>query len=143
MTLRRASPLTRRLPGWVLVAALAWAAQAVIPAGGASPAGLAATPAAAAAADTRRRERFIAAADQDIARGKAAVVRLQKRAAIAGAKTKDKLDLEIGHLRLDVFSAEDKLSSLKHAGIDRWREFEAGVNAATARLRRSTDQASA
>ena len=49
------------------------------------------------------------------------------------------LDLQITTLRLDVKSAESKLSELKLAGVERWKEFEGGVGAATARLRKSIE----
>lgn len=38
-------------------------------------------------------------------------------------------------------AAEGKLSEMKQAASARWKEFEADVSAATARLRKSTEKA--
>lgn len=91
--------------------------------------------------DTGKRDAFVAAADKDIAKGKAAVVSLEKKAGMAAADAKAKIDLDITSLQLDVKSAEAKLTEMKKATAVRWKEFEADVNAATARLRKSTDKA--
>ena len=93
------------------------------------------------ATDTTKRDAFVAAADKDIVDGKAAVVSLEKKAgtAVAGAKTK--IDADITALQSDVKSAETKLGEMKQATAVRWKEFEAGVSAATARLRKSTEKA--
>ena len=91
--------------------------------------------------DTTKRDQFIAAADKDIASGKAAVASLEKKAgaAVVGAKTK--IDADITALQSDVKAAETKLSAMKQATAVRWKEFEADVSAATARLRKSTEKA--
>jgi sporulation protein YlmC with PRC-barrel domain len=93
------------------------------------------------ATDTTRREAFVAAADKDIARGKAAVVSLEKKAGAAAADAKTRIDADITVLQSDVKSAEAKLADMKQATAMRWKEFEADVSAATARLRKSTDKA--
>jgi sporulation protein YlmC with PRC-barrel domain len=91
--------------------------------------------------DTSKRDAFVAAADKDIAKGKAAVIGLEKKAGMAAADAKARIDLDITALQLDVKSAEAKLTEMKQATAVRWKEFEADVNAATARLRKSTDKA--
>ena len=93
------------------------------------------------ATDTTKRDAFVAAADKDIVDGKAAVASLERKAgaAVAGAKTK--IDADITALQSDVKSAETKLSAMKQATAVRWKEFEADVSAATARLRKSTEKA--
>ena len=93
------------------------------------------------ATDTGKRDAFVAAASKDIADGKAAVASLERKAgaAVAGAKTQ--IDADITALQSDVKSAEAKLSEMNQANSVRWREFEADVSAATARLRKSTEKA--
>lgn len=92
--------------------------------------------------DTSRRDAFVMAADKDIAKGKDAVASLEKKAGMAAADAKAKMDLDLAALRLDVKSAETKLTEMKQATAARWTEFEASVSAATARLRKSTEKAS-
>jgi sporulation protein YlmC with PRC-barrel domain len=93
------------------------------------------------ATDTTKRDAFVAAADKDIAKGKAAVAGLEKKAGAAAADAKAKIDADITALQSDVKSAEAKLSEMKQATAMHWKEFEAGVSAATARLRKSTEKA--
>lgn len=93
------------------------------------------------ATNTVKRDAFVAAADKDIANGKTAVANLEKKAAAAGADAKARIDVEATALRSEVKSAEAKLSDMKQAGAVRWREFEADVSAATARLRKATQKA--
>jgi sporulation protein YlmC with PRC-barrel domain len=100
-----------------------------------------ALPEFAYANDTARRDQFVAAADKDIAKGKAKVADLEKKAGTAATEAKAKIDLQVSALRVDVKSAEAKLDEMKHATATRWKEFEAGVSAATARLRKSIDTA--
>jgi hypothetical protein len=89
--------------------------------------------------DGARREQFVAAADKDIAKGKAKVADLEKKAGAAATDAKVKINLEITALQANVKSAEGKLSEMKQATSARWKEFEADVNAATARLRKSLE----
>jgi hypothetical protein len=93
------------------------------------------------ASDTSRRDAYVAAADQDIAKGKAAVASLEKKAGAAAADARSKIDADITALRADVKSAEARLADMKQATAVRWREFEADVSEATARLRKSTEKA--
>lgn len=88
-----------------------------------------------------RRKQFLAAADKDIASGKAKVADLEKKADAAGSDAKARITGQITVLQGDVKSAETKLDEMKAASASRWREFEVGVNAATARLRKSIETA--
>lgn len=98
-------------------------------------------PAFTYADDTARRDRFVAAADRDIAEGKARVSELEKKASTAATDAKARIDLQISALQVDLKSAEAKLTEMKQATAVRWKEFEASVSAATARLRKSIDTA--
>jgi sporulation protein YlmC with PRC-barrel domain len=89
--------------------------------------------------DNTRRDQFVAAADKDIAKGKAKLAELEKKAGSAAADAKVKMNVEITALQADVKQAETKLGELKQATAARWKEFEADVTAATARLRKSLD----
>jgi sporulation protein YlmC with PRC-barrel domain len=91
--------------------------------------------------DTTKRDAFVAAADKDIAKGKAAVASLEKKAGTAAADAKTKIDVDITALQSDVKSAEAKLAEMRQASAVRWKDFEADVSAATARLRKSTEKA--
>lgn len=95
----------------------------------------------AADMDTTKRDNFVAAADKDIARGKVAILALEKMGGVVASDAKVTIDADIIALRADVSSAEGKLAELKDASAARWKEFEAGVNTATARLRKATDKA--
>ena len=98
-------------------------------------------PAFTYANDTTKRDAFVAAADKDIAKGRAAMATLERKASVAGADAKAKIDMDITALQLDLKSAEAKVADMKQATAVRWKEFEADVSAATARLRKSTDKA--
>ena len=108
---------------------------------GATPASIKALPQFVYASDTGKRDAFVAAAEKDIAKGKVQVATLQKKAATAATDTKLKLDAQVLALQGDVQSAENKLGEMKQAAATRWKEFEAGVSAATTKLRKSIDSA--
>lgn len=108
---------------------------------GATPDTIKAMPEFSYAPDTAGRDAFVAAADKDITRGRAAVAGLERKAGAAGTEAKTRIDADIGVLQADVNAAEGKLSELKQATSARWKEFEADVSAATARLRKSTEKA--
>jgi sporulation protein YlmC with PRC-barrel domain len=91
--------------------------------------------------DNARRNQVAAAAEKDINLGKAKVLELEKKAGTAAAESKAKIDLQITALQVDLKSAEAKLSEFNKAAANRWKEFEASVSAATARLRKSTESA--
>ena len=89
------------------------------------------------ASDTAQRDRFIAAADSDIAKAKAKLVDLQKKAAEASADAKTKLDAQVAELKVDLKAAEDKLAELKNATVKKWKAMEASVSASMARVRKA------
>ncbi len=89
--------------------------------------------------DASRRDRFVAAAEKDIASGKTMVADMEKRAGTAATDAKAKLDTQISTLQGEVKAAETKLGELKEASTLRWKDFEAGVSAATARVRKSME----
>ena len=91
------------------------------------------------ATDTSKRDAFVAAAEKDIAKGKAKVTELEKKVGAASTEAKAKMNQEITLLQGDLKTAEAKLEEMKKATAARWKEFEADVSAATARLRKSTD----
>ena len=108
---------------------------------GATPDLIKAMPQFEYANDNARRNQFVASAEKDITRGKAKLFELESKAGAATTEAKAKIDLDISALQMDVKSAEAKLSELNQAAANRWKEFEASVNAATARLRKSIDGA--
>jgi sporulation protein YlmC with PRC-barrel domain len=108
---------------------------------GASKDSLKALPSFDYASDTSRRDAFIAAADKDVAEGKAGMAALEKKAANASAEAKVTLSQQRSALEADVQAAEFKLTQLKTAGAKRWREFAGDVSAATQRLRKSLQSA--
>jgi len=89
------------------------------------------------AQDTGQRARFMAQAERDIAAGKVRVHALEQTASTAVTDAKAKLDSEVKSLQDDIKAADAKLSEMKQASAARWKEFEAGVSAATARLRKA------
>ena len=91
--------------------------------------------------DSARRDRFVATAESDIAKGRARVTDLEHKAGTAATDAKARIDVQITALQVDVKSAEGKLDELKKASAANWKEFEAGVSAATARLRKSVETA--
>jgi len=107
---------------------------------GASKETIQAMPAFVYATDTTRRDAFVTAAQSDITKGKAEVARLETQAGAAATDTRAKIQLDITALQKDVTAAEGKLAELKQASAARWKEFEADVSAATARLRKSTQK---
>ena len=95
------------------------------------------------AVDTTQRDSFVATAEKDIANGKSKVADLEMRAGVATNEARARIELQITALKLDVSSAESKLSEMKEATAVRWKEFEASVSAATARVRKSIEAAKA
>jgi sporulation protein YlmC with PRC-barrel domain len=91
--------------------------------------------------DTGGRAKFIADAERDIAQAKAAVNDLTQKSAKATAEARAKIDADVAVLKGDVKATEVSLGKMKQATAVRWKEFEADVTAATARLRKSIDTA--
>lgn len=88
------------------------------------------------ATDTTRRDQFVVSAEQDIAKAKVKMADFEKKVATLNGEAKTKMDQQIAGLKQDLQTAEDKLATMKKAGAARWKEFEADVSAATARLRK-------
>ncbi len=86
--------------------------------------------------DADQRYKFVAAAEQDIAKAKAKVVDIEKKATAASADAKTKLERQVAELKKDLKTAEEKLRALKRSTASRWKELESDVNAAIARLRK-------
>jgi sporulation protein YlmC with PRC-barrel domain len=108
---------------------------------GATPDSIKAMPAFDYATDDTRRDRYAALAMQDIVRGRTALAGLEKDASVASADAQARMGMQITSLRLDLQSAETKLSEMKQASASRWREFETDLNAARARVRAGADKA--
>ena len=100
-----------------------------------------AMPAFTYAVSTSQRDQFVGAAEKDIAKGRATIADLEKKAGAAEVQAKAKINLQVAAIRDDVKAAESKLAEMEHASAARWKEFEASVNAATARLRKSIETA--
>lgn len=88
---------------------------------------------------TDQRDKFVATAERDIEKGQAKLTELEKKAATVTDDARAKMDVQITALRVDIKSAEVKVLELKTAAADRWHQFEAGVNAAMARMRKSVE----
>lgn len=95
------------------------------------------------AKDTGRRDEFITASEKDIAQARVKLNDLQKKSGAAAADAKVKLDAQASALDADVKSADLKLGDMKHAGANRWREFEGDVRTAIDRMHKSIDAAKA
>ena len=94
------------------------------------------------ATGSSRRGEFVVAAEKEIARGKSRLDDLGKMAGAATADGKARLDVQIAGLQVDVKSVEARLAELKQATANRWKELEASVAAATARLHKSLETTS-
>ena len=106
---------------------------------GATPESVKAMPSFTYANDSARRAQFIAAAEKDIVRGKAMVTELEKKSGAAATAVKARIDLQVAAVGVEVKATEARLGELKQATATRWKEFEAGVSAATAKLRKSME----
>lgn len=93
------------------------------------------------ASDTADRDRFVATAEADIQAAKAKVAELKKKGNAAATDAKAKIDQQIATLQGDVKAAEATLAEMKKATAVRWKEFEAGVSAAAARVPKSIEEA--
>lgn len=95
------------------------------------------------AKDALKRDQFIGKADEELARAKTKLAELQKNAGQTTGEAKVKLDAAIVDLQQSIKGMEDKLSEMKKAAVERWKEFQAGVDAATTRLKKAMDKATA
>ena len=85
---------------------------------------------------TANREAFVANAEKDIQKGKDKLAELNKKASTEKNDLKVKIDAEIVELQQQIKNAETKLTELKNATQKKWREYEAGVTAAIASVRK-------
>ena len=104
---------------------------------GATKGTIKAMPAFDYASDTAQRDRFIAATDSDIAKAKGKLTDLQKKAAEASADAKTKLDAQVAELKVDLKAAEDKLTEVKNATVQKWKAMESSVSASMVRVRKA------
>ena len=89
---------------------------------------------------TANKDIFVASAEQDIQNGKDKLAELNKKAEGEKSEVKAKLNAEILELQQQIKIAETKLTELKNATEKKWREYEAGVRAAVASVRRHYSQ---
>ena len=111
------------------------AGKLVLP--GATKASIKAMPGFHYAVDTSTREQVVATADADIAKAKTKLTKLDRQSSTAAANVKVRLAVQTIALKREVSEAETHLAELKTAAESKWRSWEAGVSAATARLRQS------
>jgi sporulation protein YlmC with PRC-barrel domain len=93
------------------------------------------------ATDASQRDQFVAAADKDITAGKDRVAELDRQAGAATTDMKAGIIRRMTMLQTDVKTAETRLDEMKQADAARWKSFEASVNMAISRLRKSIDTA--
>jgi uncharacterized protein YrrD len=93
--------------------------------------------------DKADRTAFLLQADGEINQGKADIDALERTAQTATAEVKKAMATQMTQLKADLHAAEVQVSGMKSAAASRWKEFEAGVLAANARLRQSIDKAMA
>ncbi len=91
--------------------------------------------------DAAGRDRMVAAAEKDMAAGRAKVVELERKSSSATAEARLRIAQQSADVQADVQAVEARLSDMKKAGAMRWKSFETGVSDATVRLRRSIDAA--
>lgn len=85
--------------------------------------------------DTENRNQFVATAEQDIAKAKEKIADIEKQAAAANANAKAKLQQQVTEMKKLLKTAEERLSELKRATANRWKELERDVRTAVTRLR--------
>jgi len=86
---------------------------------------------------TGRRDGFIASTELDLSKARDAIAILQKQADSETDATKSALELKINASQLELKSTESRLTEMKNAAANRWKEFEAGVSSANRRLQKS------
>ena len=88
---------------------------------------------------TASRDAFINTAERDIQKGKDKLAELNKKMLSEKTEIKAKVKSEIVVMQQHIKNAEAKLAELKNATEKKWREYEAGVTAATASIREHND----
>ncbi|OYT87446.1 MAG: photosystem reaction center protein H [Burkholderiales bacterium PBB6] len=92
--------------------------------------------------DSAMRSTFMARTEADMTRSRNDVIALEKKGSTLTGETKTKWEQQMMTVQTDLKGAEAKLTEMKAAASARWREFEAGMNTASTRLRQSIDKAS-
>ncbi len=92
------------------------------------------------AKDTTKRDQFVRKAEQNMAKTKTEIITLEAKAAVIAGDVRTRLDADIVALKKDLAAAEEKLAHLKRAAGEEWLTFEAGVNGAITRLRKSLEK---
>jgi sporulation protein YlmC with PRC-barrel domain len=92
------------------------------------------------AKDTTKRDQFMRKVDENIAKAKNEIAALETKAATITGDARTKLDADNIALKKDLTEAEEKLAKLKRAVGEEWLTFEAEVNAAITRLRKSLNR---
>ncbi len=87
------------------------------------------------ATDTAVRDHFIASAEQDIGRARRSLVGLQKAATAAEPTMRAPLQAEIDQLQRHLLVADGKLAEMQNASVGRWKDYQAGLSDAVAKLR--------
>lgn len=95
------------------------------------------------AKDTTKRDQFVRKADENIAKAKIEIAALETKAAVITGDVRTKLDADNVALKKDLTEAEEKLAKLKRAAGEEWLTFEAEVNTAITRLRKSLNRTTA
>ena len=95
------------------------------------------------ATDKTKRDQFVAKVEQDIAKARNEIAVLEKKAATVTGDVKTKFHADVVALKNNLTEAEEKLAQLKQAAGKEWLTFEAGVNAAITRLRKSLNKSTA
>ena len=94
------------------------------------------------ASSTSRRDAFISKTELDLTRARDEIAVLHKKADAGSVDFKTALEAKINASQVELDSTTARLSTLKNAGVDHWREFEASVTNANRRLRKSLTKAS-
>ena len=95
------------------------------------------------AKDTTKRDQFVRKAEQNMAKAKTEITAIETKAAVITGDVRTRLNADIVALKKDLTEAEEKLAHLKRAANKEWLAFEAGVNGAIARLRKSLNKSTA
>lgn len=110
---------------------------------GASKSALAAMPAFTYASDTTRRAQFTRQAEQDLANARQQAADLRKKAGSASGDARQALDSQLSTLDAEIKAADARLTELRQASAEKWKQFEAKVSEALTRVKQSLHKATA
>jgi sporulation protein YlmC with PRC-barrel domain len=85
---------------------------------------------------TANKDAYVASAEKDIQKGREKLSELNKEAMSDKTEIKAKISTEVLELQQQIKNAETKLLELKNATEKKWRDYQAGVNAAIASIRK-------